>query len=221
MTDINVDLRDATALEDSFLNIPREGLARLWRVDKEAAFEVFDEGLRRGGRTSEGAAATAFQADAPRALSIVLKRLAEITEAKARLDAGRAARAYAQAKVVVAAQLRAPDVAERLAAAELAGWLADAGLDAQLDEMLRSETREAVRQVAHTALQRSARLRFLAQLDARLTLAPDDASKRRLMAVALGADVDRVLSQPEDPLFIGRWSKTERDRLLISAWTRR
>ena len=215
--DLDEDLRDAAALEVRFLNIPREGLGRLWRADPDAAFEVFEESLRRGGRTSEGAAADAFQADGARALGVVFQRLGAVTEEKARRDAARAARAFTGATAAVAARLAAMDDPDRLSAIEVAGWLAAPQLDERLDALSRTEMRAAI----DHAIQRSARIRFLQQVDERLAAGPDRDAKGRLMAIALSSDADGVLAQPDDPLYVGRWITTFREELLAAAWTRR
>jgi len=209
----------AFQFESSFLNTPKDGQERLWQIDIEIAFEAFDEGLRRGGRASEGLAATAVRIDASRAAAIILKRLPNISHEKVRTDLCRALRGIADRswlEAQVVAMLMDEDEQCRIAAIEIAGWLGTRALDQHILSIRRGDTRSSVQKAAHVATSRSDRLQTVAALVERIRTEKSPRNRRRLLAIATDMDVAHVLRARDDPLHIGQVVRNSRELKLVN-----
>jgi hypothetical protein len=216
MTDQAID--SAFQFENSFLNTPIDGQRLLWKVDNELAFESFEEGLRRGGRASQGLAAIAVKADASRALEIIFGRLPDVTDEKTRADLGRALRSIKNTGFVIrriVRELRSEDESKRLGAIFAASWLASARLDKALIDIRRRDTRSSARRNLQEATTRSDAIRALGSLFASIK---DERSKRRrrmLLAVLAANDTNRIIRNSEDPLYVGNLASNEREWTIV------
>jgi hypothetical protein len=216
MTDQAID--SAFQFENSFLNTPIDGQRLLWKVDNEIAFESFEEGLRRGGRASQGLASIAVKADASRALEIILGRLPDVTDDKTRADLGRALRSINNTGFVirrVVRDLRSENEGKRVGAIFAAGWLANAGLDKALIDIRRRDTRSSVRRSLQEATTRSDSIRALGTLFAGIKSERSKRRRRMLLAILATNDTNRIIRSSQDPLYVGNLVKNEREWMVV------
>lgn len=209
-------LQSALDLESTFLNTPREGLQALWEIDRDVAFDAFDESLRRGGRAAFGAV-EAIQTDAARALAVMIDRAPLLTDEKTIVSLGRALRGHprpADVAVRVIQLIAGKDGASALIGAAWAGWLGDDAVDDALIDAVRRSTRPDVRKVSLESLKRSDQMRFLQKIHSKMSRA-GAADRRRLLAIALEDDGDQILARPQDPLSVEPFLDDDRMWLLF------
>lgn len=204
----------AFQFESNFLNTPNEGQKVLWKLDKEIAFETFEEGLHRGGRASKGLAAIAVAADCERATDVILRRLKDVSDDKVRADLARALRARpSKAKLIrkVLSLLRSEDEQDRLTGIFVSGWLGDNHLDKEIIALVRTETRSAVVSAVSDAIRHSNELQDLASLAGALKRSSSPSERRRMIAVLAGSDKAHVFRHRDDPLCASRLIRGDRE----------
>jgi len=210
---------DAFQFESISLNTPRDGLERLWQIDVEVAFEAFEEGLRRGGRASEGLAATAVSVDPSRAAAIIVERYPNVSDEKVRNDLGRALRGVANRsalEVSVAEMLSTENEPSRITALNVAGWLATPALDRRVLDIRRGDARSSIQKAAYAAADRSDRLQSVAALVSQIKMEDAPHERRRLLAIAMDMDKLKVLTTWGDPLYIGNAVRDDRELKLVN-----
>ncbi len=209
-------LDDALQFRSTFLNTPRDGQNRLWVTDPEMAFEVFAQGLRQGGRASEGLAAPAVRTSADRAVAILLQHVVLPENGKAEADIGRALRlapvALLEPKILA---LLASEVAEvRIRGVVAAGWLATPVLDTAVLDIARADARPAVRAAVRNATTRSDRLSAMAALAAKAGSATGE-PRWRLLALLAELGQDGVLRAYDDPLRLAIGELNDHDAMIL------
>lgn len=193
---------DALRFEDKFLNTPREGQERLWALDPEIAFEIFHEGLRRGGRVSERLAFGAVRADEALAVPILLEGLTTVSKADLRDELTQALRLCSNVSAVEAAVLKMIEdetAIRRLAGLQAAGWLATEALMEAVLQVIRTDPRSRIYAAASEAIERAEALRSMQDVAVRASTAAP-ALHRRLVAVLAGGPMAVVLRDPDDPV---------------------
>lgn len=199
---LNQSLTDALKFDEVYLNTPRNGQRVLWRADPDLAFEVFDEGLRRGGRVSQGQATNAMQINERRAVDVILRGLETVEDAQRSDELGRALRQASPAARVedrLLSRLTREHARTRQAAIGAAGWLGTARLNERLEAIRWEDTRPEIFKAVEIAQSRSRRLGAMGRL-AGMVAAEEGARRRRLMGILADGDEDEVLRSRHDPI---------------------
>ncbi|MDZ4372202.1 MAG: hypothetical protein U1C74_12360 [Phenylobacterium sp.] len=209
---------DAIQYKKTYLTTPRYGQNRLWSTDVDLAFEVFEQGLRQGGRPSEGLAAPAVRTNPQRAVPILLRHVILEGNEKAGVDIRRAIRLAPTtlAEDRTLALLRSEDEEPRLRGVMAAGWVASPRLSTALLEVQRTDARYAIRRAVRDAMIRLDRLVAMASLAVDAGSASGEARWRRLALLA-DLDQDRVLRAYDDPLRQTIGDLDDRDLAILTA----
>lgn len=218
----DAELDGALQFENTSLGVPQDGLEKLLRQGRSVGLEVFDEGLRRGGRASAGLARYALENYPDDAPKVILERLMDVENGAVRLDVGRALRGGDWSKIVpmIAERLLSEERHIRLGALAAASWFPDARLEPMVLQIFREDPRGAVRKAAGELFDRWDVLRFIMTLAGELEHHQGEERRRRL-AIMSGADRDSVMRTPADPLHVDVLTHDARERMVVFAFKRR